>query len=319
MVGKGLVMQKVFDLIDRVKDIDTNVLVTGESGTGKELVVRAIHYNGNRKNEHLEVVNCSAIPEHLLESELFGHEKGAFTGALQSRKGKFESAQDGTIFLDEIGDMPLALQAKLLRVIQQREVTPLGSNEPVQLNVRVIAATNKDLKKAVEKGEFREDLFYRLNVVEIALPPLRERREDLPLLINHFMNQFNKDLGKSVEELSPEVLQWLLNYDYPGNVRELANIIESAIVITRGKVIELTDLTQKYIEEIPANKEEPADINKAIQQLVGLTLKEIEEKVILATLKRNDNHRKNTAEMLGISERGLRGKLQAYKESGKVF
>ena len=319
MVGKGIVMQNVFNLIDRVKDIDTNVLVTGESGTGKELVVRAIHYNGNRKNEHLEVVNCSAIPEHLLESELFGHEKGAFTGALQSRKGKFESAQDGTIFLDEIGDMPLALQAKLLRVIQQREVTPLGSNEPVQLNVRVIAATNKDLKKAVEKGEFREDLFYRLNVVEIALPPLRERREDLPLLINHFMNQFNKDLGKSVEELSPEVLQWLLNYDYPGNVRELANIIESAIVIARGKVIELPDLTQKYIDEIPTIKEEPADVNKAIQQLVGYTLKEIEEKVILETLKRNNNHRKNTAEMLGISERGLRGKLQIYKESGKVF
>src|SRR5699024_247200 len=173
MVGKGLVMQKVFDLIDKVKDIDTNVLVTGESGTGKELVVRAIHYNGNRKNEHLEVVNCSAIPEHLLESELFGHEKGAFTGALQSRKGKFELAQNGTLFLDEIGDMPLPLQAKLLRVIQQREVTPLGAEKAIKLNVRIIAATNKDLHQAVQRGEFREDLYYRLNVVEIPLPALR--------------------------------------------------------------------------------------------------------------------------------------------------
>lgn len=320
MVGKGLVMQSVFDLIDRVKDIDTNVLVTGESGTGKELVVRAIHYNGSRKDEHLEVVNCSAIPEHLLESELFGHEKGAFTGALQKRKGKFKLAQKGTIFLDEIGDMPLPLQAKLLRVIQQREVTPLGSNEAIELNVRIIAATNKNLKKKVTKGKFREDLYYRLNVVEIALPPLRKRREDLPLLINHFMNQFNEQLGKNVEELTPDVLQWLLNYDYPGNVRELANIIESAMVIASGNVIELTDLTQKYIDEhVVENKKKQKNIKATINKLVGYTLKEIEEKVIIATLKRNNNHRRKTAEMLGISERGLRGKLKAYKESGKVF
>lgn len=319
MVGKGLVMQNVFNLIDRVKDIDTNVLVTGESGTGKELVVRAIHYSGKRKNEHLEVVNCSAIPEHLLESELFGHEKGAFTGAVQSRKGKFELAQNGTIFLDEIGDMPLSLQAKLLRVIQQREVTRLGANKAIKLNVRVVAATNKDLKKAVEADEFREDLYYRLNVVEIALPPLRERREDLPLLINHFMNQFNKELGKNVRELAPDVLQWLLSYDYPGNVRELANIIESAMVIARGDIIELTDLTQKYIYDHAIDEEKKVNINAAVKQLVGHTLKEIEEKVILATLKHNNNHRKKTAEMLGISERGLRGKLKTYKESGKVF
>lgn len=320
MVGKGFVMRNIFNLIDRVKDINTNVLVTGESGTGKELVVRAIHYGGNRKDEHLEVVNCSAIPEHLLESEMFGHEKGAFTGALQSRKGKFELAQNGTIFLDEIGDMPLSLQAKLLRVIEQREVVRLGSNEVIKLNVRLVAATNKNLKEAVKKGEFREDLYYRLNVIEITLPPLRERREDLPLLIDHFMNHFNKTLGTNIKELAPDVLKWLLNYDYPGNVRELANIIESAMVIARGDVIELTDLTQKYITRADIDEDLGLqNVDEAVNQLVGYTLKEIEEKMIIATLKHNNDHRKNTAEMLGISERGLRGKIQQYKEDGKIF
>lgn len=320
MVGKGFVMRNIFNLIDRVKDINTNVLVTGESGTGKELVVRAIHYGGNRKDEHLEVVNCSAIPEHLLESEMFGHEKGAFTGALQSRKGKFELAQNGTIFLDEIGDMPLSLQAKLLRVIEQREVVRLGSNEVIKLNVRLVAATNKNLKEAVKKGEFREDLYYRLNVIEITLPPLRERREDLPLLIDHFMNHFNKTLGTNIKELAPDVLKWLLNYDYPGNVRELANIIESAMVIARGDVIELTDLTQKYITKADIDEDLGLqNVDEAVNQLVGYTLKAIEEKMIIATLKHNNDHRKNTAEMLGISERGLRGKIQQYKEDGKIF
>ncbi len=319
MVGKSCVMQRVFELIDKVKDIDSNVLVTGESGTGKELVVRAIHYSGKRRKEHFEVVNCSAIPEHLLESELFGHEKGAFTGALYKREGKFQLAQNGTIFLDEIGDMPLSLQAKLLRVIQQREVTPLGANKPIKLNVRVIAATNKDLKKAIKEGEFREDLYYRLNVVEIPLPPLRERRQDLPLLIKHFIQIFNEELGKDVKEFSPEALKWLLNYDYPGNIRQLANMIESAMVIAKGNVIQLSDLPRKYIRDDMLSGGSEEQIESAIDQLVGLTMKEIEERVIIATLKKNDHHRKNTAKMLGISERSLRDKLRAYKESGKIF
>lgn len=320
MVGHGFVMQHVFNLIDRVKDIDSNVLVTGESGTGKELVVRAIHFNGHRKHNHLETVNCSAIPEHLLESELFGYEKGAFTGATQSKKGKFELAQNGTIFLDEIGDMPLTLQAKLLRVIEQREVTRLGAEKSITLNVRIIAATNKNLEEAVKKGEFREDLYYRLNVIEIPLPPLRDRKQDLPLLIDYFRQQFNKELNRDIKEISREALQWLLNYDYPGNIRELANIIESAIVVARGDTIELTDLPQKYVKLDTHFESRKMDIDSAIHCLVGLSLKTIEEKVIIATLRHNHFHRKKTAKMLGISDRGLRGKLSRYEEkSGKNF
>lgn len=310
MIGKGPKMRKIFNLIDRLKNIDTSVLVTGESGTGKELIIQAIHYSGNRKNNRLEVVNCSAIPEHLLESELFGHEEGAYTGALKRRKGKFELAEGGTIFLDEVGDMPLEIQAKLLRVLQQKEVTPLGANDPIKLNIRVIAATNKDLEQAIVNGEFREDLYYRLNVVKINLPPLRERREDLPLLIDCFLRVFNKELEKNILELSPRALEWLLNFDYPGNIRELGNIIESALVMSNGPKIELNDLDQQPIQQ--SNKLKTEGI--VIESLVGLTLKEIEEKVILTTLAANNNHRKKTAEMLGISERGLRGKLNKTRD-----
>lgn len=316
IIGKSQAMKHVFELINKVKDIDSNVLVTGESGTGKELVVRAIHYSGKRRKEHLEVVNCSAIPEHLLESELFGHEKGAFTGATHKREGKFQLAQNGTIFLDEIGDMPLPLQAKLLRVIQQREVTPLGAAKPVKLNVRIISATNRNLKQAIKDGEFREDLFYRLNVLEIALPPLRERRQDLPLLIKHFIEKCNKELNKKVEGFSDEALKWLLDYDYPGNIRELANIVESAMILTKGKIIEIADLPRRFIE--PALPGEQ-NVEECVEQLVGLPLKKIEEKVILATLKQHHYHRKKTAKVLGISERGLREKLKSYRESGKTF
>ncbi|MBD8005530.1 sigma-54-dependent transcriptional regulator [Bacillus norwichensis] len=319
IIGNSPAMKSVFELIDKVKDIDSNILVTGESGTGKELVVRAIHYSGKRKREHFEVVNCSAIPENLLESELFGHEKGAFTGAMFKREGKFQLAEGGTIFLDEIGEMPLALQAKLLRVIQQREVTPLGANKPVKLNVRIIAATNRDLKKAVGEGIFREDLYYRLNVLEINLPPLRERRQDLPLLIQYFIEEFNKELSKRVKGFSEEALKWLLNYDYPGNIRELANIVESAMIVEKLDSHGLMDLPRRYTQK-PVHQEEAADsIEAAAERLAGIPLKEIEEKVILATLKKNGNHRKKTAEMLGISERGLREKLKNYKESGKTF
>ncbi|WP_144461230.1 sigma-54-dependent transcriptional regulator [Siminovitchia fortis] len=318
IIGNSPEIKNVFELIDKVKDIDSNILVTGESGTGKELVVRAIHYSGKRKREQFEVVNCSAIPENLLESELFGHEKGAFTGAMYKREGKFQLAQGGTIFLDEIGEMPLSLQAKLLRVIQQREVTPLGADKPVKLDVRIVAATNRDLKQAVEKGIFREDLYYRLNVLEIHLPPLRERRQDLPLLIKHFINQFNKELNKKVEGFSEEALKWLLNYDYPGNIRELANIVESAMIVEKVDKNGLMDLPRRYTKKT-AQGASIDSVEAAANVLAGMPLKEIEEKVILATLKKNGNHRKKTAEMLGISERGLREKLKIYKESGKTF
>lgn len=306
MIGKGPQMRSVFKMIDRVKQIDTNILITGESGTGKELIVQAIHYSGNRKNNRLEVLNCSAIPEHLLESELFGHEAGAFTGASKSRKGKFELAQNGTIFLDEIGDMPLDLQAKLLRVLQEKEVTPIGASDAIKLDIRVVAATNKNLEEAVKLGKFREDLYYRLNVIKITLPALRERREDIPLLIDYYLRTFNQELNRNITEISPQAMEWLLNYDYPGNIRELRNILESALVMSNGNRLELKDINHQLYQE----PKQMNDKQAAIENLVGLTLKEIEEKVILATLTANDNHRKNTAKMLGISERGLRGKLE---------
>jgi two-component system response regulator AtoC len=313
IIGRSPLMKKVFQLISKVKDIDSNVLVTGESGTGKELVAKAIHFSGRRKQEHFEVVNCAAIPEHLLESELFGHEKGAFTGAISKREGKFLLAQHGTILLDEIGDMPLALQAKLLRIIQQREVTPLGSNKTVKLYVRIIAATNQDLKKAVEDGRFREDLYFRLNVIDIALPPLRERRQDLPFLFQHFMQTFNQDLDKKIKGFSPDAQRKLLNYEYPGNIRELANIIESAMVISDGTHIQLNDLP----EEVRKTSEISTQAiigGKCIEGLVGQPLKELEKQFILATLEKNNGHRRQTANMLGISERGLRDKIKQYKE-----
>ncbi|GAA0369133.1 sigma-54-dependent transcriptional regulator [Bacillus horti] len=313
MIGKSSSMRKIYQLIGKLKDIDTNVCITGESGTGKELVARAIHFSGKRKKEHFEVVNCAAIPEHLLESELFGHEKGAFTGAVTQRMGKFQIANQGSIFLDEIGDMPLTLQSKLLRVIQQREVTPLGSNDAVQLNVRVIAATNRDLKEAVRLGEFREDLYFRLNVIELELPPLRDRKDDLPFLLQHFIQKFNLELGKEIKGFSPEAFEIIMHYDYPGNVRELANIVEAAMVITEGEHIVAEDLAKQI--RLKANFSiQKQNIDSSIKSLIGKSLKEIEKEVILQTLELHKGHRKKTADTLGISERGLRDKLKNYKK-----
>ncbi|OIJ08176.1 sigma-54-dependent Fis family transcriptional regulator [Anaerobacillus arseniciselenatis] len=310
IIAKSNEMDQVFSLIDKVKDVDTNVLITGESGTGKELVARAIHFSGKRKTEHIEVLNCGAIPEQLLESELFGHEKGAFTGAISSKEGKFQLSQNGTIFLDEIGDMPLSLQVKLLRVLQLKEVTPLGSNKPIKLNVRLLAATNKDLLDAVRKGEFREDLYFRLNVVEIHLPPLRKRKEDLNVLIYHFIDKMNKELQKQIKGLTPKAEARLLAYNYPGNIRELSNVIESAIVISEGPYIDIADLPPPLRE---FDVKTPS-ATTGIGAYLGLPLKTLEKEFIIETLKYNNNHKKNTAEMLGISERSLRDKLKQYKQ-----
>lgn len=317
MIGKSPLMVNVFQLIDKVKDIDTNVLITGESGTGKELVARAIHFNGKRQDAHFEAVNCAAIPEHLLESELFGHAKGAFTGATTKREGKFVSANKGTIFLDEIGDMPPALQAKLLRVLQDKEVTPLGSDEKIRLDVRIIAATNRDLKQAVREGEFREDLYFRLNVVEIALPPLRNRMQDLPFLIHHFIQKFNAQLGKQIEGMTAEASDCLQRYSYPGNIRELSNIIESAMVIADGPYIKPQDLPEQVNHRSFLSSHSPESVEACINGLVGLPIKEVEEKLIVATLKSNNGHRKKTADMLGISERSLRDKLKNVRDLAK--
>lgn len=310
IIGRSAAMKNVFKMIEKLKDVDTNVMITGESGTGKELVARAIHYSGRRKMERFEEVNCAAIPESLLEEELFGHKKGSFTGALEDRQGKFEYANNGTIFLDEIGDMPLMLQAKLLRVLQEKEFSPLGSNEKKKLNIRVIAATNKDLKSMVENGEFRQDLYFRLNVVEISLPALREKKQDLPLLFKHFIEKFNDELGKEIKGLSKEAEKKLLEYDYPGNIRELSNIFESAIVMTNSDIIDVDDLPEEVRLFQKANISKNAII---LEDLVGKSLKEIEKQVIAQTLQLNGGHRLKTAEMLGISERGLRYKINEYK------
>lgn len=313
IIGRSPSMKTVFSMIDKLKDVDTNVVIRGESGTGKELAARAIHYSGKRKKERFEEINCAAIPEGLLEEEMFGHKKGSFTGAIGDKKGKFEVANNGTIFLDEIGDMPFSLQAKLLRVLQQKEYTPIGGTEKKKLNVRIIAATNKDLRAMVERGAFRQDLYFRLNVIEINLPPLREKKQDLPLLFNHFIQQYNADLGKSICGLSKEAEYKLLNYDYPGNIRELSNIFEYAMVLCNGDTIEVDDLP----DEIRNRRKSSLAIGGVYaDDLIGMKLEDIERIIIAASLERNGGHRQNTADMLGISEKGLRNKIHKYNING---
>ncbi|SDY59481.1 sigma-54-dependent transcriptional regulator [Tindallia californiensis] len=308
IVGKSPQMKKVFETLDKLKDLDTNVLVYGESGTGKELIAKALHYSGNRKKYPFVALNCAAIPENLLESELFGHKKGAFSGAVTDKPGKFQYAEQGTLFLDEIGDMPIGLQAKLLRVLQEKEVTPLGSNKPEVLKARVVAATNQDLKEAVEHGKFREDLYYRLNVVNVFLPPLREIRQDLPLFFQHFMEVLQKE-GHQVKKISEEAMKSMLAYDYPGNIRELSNILEAACVMAEGDIIEWQDLPENLRQQ---NTDLVSKKTNPFKQLVGFSLEEIEKQVIFETLQSQNGHRKKTADILGISERGLRNKINRY-------
>ena len=245
MIGKSPKMQKVFSEIENVLNSDVTVLVQGESGTGKELVAKAIHYNGFRKDQPLVVVNCAAIPETLLESELFGYERGAFTGALERRIGKFEKADGGTIFMDEIGEMPPATQAKLLRVLQEREIERLGGNDKIKVDVRIISATNKDLKEEVSGEKFREDLYYRVAVFPIFVPSLREHKEDIPLLIAHFLKVYNERAGKGVKSVSEKAMEVLMNYAWPGNIRELENVIERAVVLVKDSTIELEHLPRE--------------------------------------------------------------------------
>lgn len=311
IIGVSKRMQDVFELIQKVKDVDVNIILQGPSGTGKELVAKAIHYEGKRKKERFEAVNCGAIPDNLMESELFGYEKGAFTGAGTKKKGKFELAHKGTIFLDEIGELDLNLQVKLLRAIQQREVTPLGSEEAKSIDVRIIAATNKDLKKEVEQGRFREDLYFRLNVIKIELPSLSKRKEDIPLLTQHFIEKCNRRLGKEIKGITQEALSALEAYDYPGNIRELENILERAATLMDHSFIELNDLPED-ITRLKLN-ENLLNTHKIIPVKIGEKLDEVMREVILKTLEAMDGNRKKTAEVLGISERNLRYKLKEYK------
>ncbi|MEZ2656918.1 sigma-54-dependent transcriptional regulator [Aneurinibacillus aneurinilyticus] len=313
-IGKSKAMEHVFSMIERVKDIDSNVLITGESGTGKEVVARAIHNTGKRKHGPLEIVNCAAIPEALLESELFGYEKGAFTGATQKKPGKWAAANGGTLFLDEISEMPLALQAKILRVIQEREVTPLGSNQKIPLDVRIVSATNKQLEQLVAEGTFREDLYFRLNVIPISLPPLRERQEDLLLLLDYFLQKYAREMNKKVKKLSAAARRLLLAYDYPGNVRQLGNIIEYAMALSSSDIITEEDLPE-YIQYDSQGTALPASSNtqETVDSIpVGVPMKEIEKRAIAAALDHCGWHRQETARMLQISERSLRDKIKLY-------
>lgn len=312
MIGKSQAMMHIYDMVERLKSVDTPVLVTGESGTGKELVARAMHFMGGRKDARFIEVNCAAIPENLLEMEFFGHKRGAFTGAVADKKGKFEAADKGTLFLDEIGDMPLSLQGKLLRVLQEKRFTPIGSNDSKTIDVRVVAATNKDLWQMVQDGTFRQDLYYRLNVINIDLPPLRQRKEDIPLLVSKFISENNRDGGERVLGVTREVERMLMSYEFPGNVRELKNVIEFATIMCATDHIRPCDLPQQLIRAVG----EEAHIPRFTPTEETHTLYEIEKRAILEALHKNGGNQSRTAEELGISRSGLIVKLKEYGRQG---
>lgn len=314
IIGKSEGMKKVFSLIEKVKETNAGVLITGESGSGKELVARAIHYSGSRKSANFVAVNCAAIPENLLEDEMFGHIKGAYTGAISNKKGRFEQADGGTLFLDEIGDMPLSMQGKLLRVLQERHFSPVGSEEYLETDARVIAATNRDLREMVENGTFRRDLYYRINVIEIKIPPLRERKEDIPSLCNYFVEKFAREQNKQIAGITKTAEQILMKNTFPGNVRQLANVVEYASIVCDQNMIRPEDLP----DEVRKFGTDKADLCKSLSDsncidISGLSLKEIEEKVIMLRLAENQGHQQHTAKSLNISERSLRNKLNEYK------
>lgn len=309
IVARSEAMAHVFDLVQKVAEHKTTVLITGESGTGKELIAKAIHSNGGRATAPMVSINCGGIPENLLESELFGYKKGAFTDAVKDKPGRFEEADGGTIFLDEIGELPLPLQVKLLRVLQEEEITPLGSTGSRKINVRVITATSKDLYWEVEEGRFREDLFYRINVMKIHLPPLRERRGDIPLLIGYFIDLFNKKLSKNIEGLSSEAMPILMGYSWPGNIRELENVMERAVLLAKGRWITPSDLPSAVTSDqrlpLSAAPEDTLSIKKASRRL--------ERDLIRKALELTGGNRSKAAKILEVSRPMLISKIRAYK------
>jgi len=317
IIGKSASMQQVFKTIMKVAQSQATVLIRGESGTGKELVARAIHFNSPRANSPMVEISCSAFPETLLESELFGYEKGAFTGADSRKKGRFEVADTGTIFLDEIGDVSASVQTKLLRALQEKEISRLGSNEPIKVDVRVITATNRDLEQALAGGLFREDLYYRLNVIPVFLPPLRERREDIPLLIDHFIKRYSKLNHKPMSGISAEGLELCLGYEWPGNVRELENAIENAVVLGEGETL----LPEHLPVTVSMRKGAAADFDEAeVNEFFiasGASYREkmeaAEKLVLEEAIRRADDNKSEAAKQLGISLRTMRYKIQKYK------
>jgi DNA-binding NtrC family response regulator len=302
IIGRSPAMQEIFDTIERVAPTRSTVLLAGESGVGKDLIARAIHFHSPRRDRPLVKINCTALPENLMESELFGYEKGAFTGANTSKPGKFEQADTGTVFLDEIGDVPGAIQVKLLRVLQEREFERLGSNVVRHIDVRVIAATNQDLRAALEQGTFREDLYYRLNVVPINIPPLRERKQDIPFLAVHFVKKLAPDSGGRVESITDAAVEKLLAYHWPGNVRELENVIERSLVMCAGTQLDAADIK---LESAPR----PRPSSEAHFLPEGLSLDQYEQEIIREALRRADGNKSQAARMLGLTRNALRYRL----------
>ena len=303
LIGKSPLMQKIYDLIEKISDSASNVLISGESGTGKELVAKAIHYHGVRKEGPFIAVNCAAIPETLLESELFGYKKGAFTDARSDKRGLLFEATEGTLFLDEITEMPPTLQAKLLRVIEERTVRPLGDTTSYPIDVRIISTTNRDISKLIREGRFREDLYYRLKVIDIELPPLRDRKEDIPLIIQHFITKFNKHLKKNISGISEEALKLLLGYAWPGNVRELENVIERAITLTQYEVISPEDLPTPMAQD-------KGETSTGIALREKYTVDQLEKEYIKKVLIEAGGNKSKAAQILGLNRKTLYRKLQ---------
>jgi two-component system response regulator HydG len=306
IIGRSLAMGRLFESMALVAPSEATVLIAGESGTGKELIANAIHQNSPRRDRTFIKVNCAALPETLLESELFGHEKGAFTGALARKEGRFHLAHRGSIFLDEIGEMALTTQAKILRVLQEREFEPLGSTQTVKVDTRVIAATNKNLAEEIQNGRFRQDLYYRLNVVTLEVPPLRDRREDIPLLADFFLKRYAEKNRRHMKGFSPRAMDVLMRYAWPGNVRELENVVERAVIMARGEVITPTEFPEGFKELDDGAKDAELGLTP------GRSLREVEREMVIRTLEEAGGNRTQTARLLGISRRTLQLKLKEY-------
>ncbi|MEA3547525.1 MAG: sigma-54 dependent transcriptional regulator [Thermodesulfobacteriota bacterium] len=314
IVSKSGKMQAIFNIISKIADYKTTVLVSGESGTGKELIARAIHYNSVRKNKPLIDVNCGGIPDTLLESELFGHVKGAFTDAYRAKKGLFEEADGGTLFLDEMGELPLALQVKMLRALQEEEIRPLGESKSVRVDVRIIAATSKNLREEVNRKNFREDLFYRINVLNIEVPALRERREDIPLLVTHFIEKYNKRLGLDIEKANSEYLQCMMDYSWPGNVRELENVIERSMALSEQKILQLELLPPELLRDTGRPVDRPNN-ELFFQDEISIkkNSKKLEKILITKALTQTKGNKTRAAVLLEISLPALLYKIKEYR------
>ena len=316
IVGNSPAMQEVYKTIGKVAKADATVLITGESGTGKELVAEALHFNSNRRSGPLVKVSCAALPETLLEAELFGHEKGSFTGAMTQRRGRFEMADKGTIFLDEIGEMTVATQTKLLRVLQERKLERIGSSLPIKVDIRIVCATNKDLQKSVEQQKFRDDLYYRLNVINIHMPPLRDRKEDIPSLVEHFLAKHRYSATAQPAAISEEAIRRLLEYNWPGNVRELENVIERAVVLSRGQIITSRELPFGEHDGSEGEDGDSGEEVKGDSSFFKKSVAQFEKDLIMKALRDANGNRSKAAEMLGIYRRLLYAKIKEYGLEG---